>query len=104
MSRLTFGYAIEVTTKLYHLALFRRSSSVLIHSAILIVIFAQALLAQGGKTAPGDWPMFNRDLASTRFSPLTQIDMNNVNKLQQAWSYRLQPSSFRFATANGTSE
>lgn len=98
------GYAIEVTTKFYRLSLLRRSSSVFIHSAILIGIFAQALLAQGGKTAPGDWPMFNRDLASTRFSPLTQIDMSNVKKLQQAWSYRLQPSTFRFATANGTSE
>ncbi len=62
------------------------------------------LLAQGGKITAGDWPMFNRDLAGTRFSPLTQIDTNNVKKLQQAWAYRLQPSTFRFSTASGTSE
>jgi glucose dehydrogenase len=70
----------------------------------MILVLPGALLAQGGKMAPGDWPMFNRDLAGTRFSPLAQVDINNVNKLQQAWSHRLQPSGFRFATASGMSE
>ena len=51
-----------------------------------------------------DWPMFNRDLAGTRFSPLTQINTTNVATLTQAWSYALQPAGFRFATAGGTSE
>jgi glucose dehydrogenase len=36
-----------------------------------------------------DWPMYNRDLAGTRFSPLTQINSSNVQKLTKAWSYRL---------------
>ncbi len=35
--------------------------------------------------------MYNRDLAGTRYSPLTQINAANVSKLTQAWSYRLQP-------------
>jgi glucose dehydrogenase len=48
--------------------------------------------------------MYSRDLGGTRYSPLTQLDVSNVNKLEQAWSYRLQPSGFRFATANGVSE
>ena len=48
--------------------------------------------------------MYNRDLGGTRYSPLTQIDVNNVKKLEQAWSYRLQPSEFRFDTAKGVSE
>lgn len=34
----------------------------------------------------GDWPMYSRDLAGTRFSPLTQIDTRNVRRLTQAWS------------------
>jgi quinoprotein glucose dehydrogenase len=38
--------------------------------------------------ADGDWPMFNRDLAGTRFSPLTQINTKNVEKMTLAWSYR----------------
>ena len=37
----------------------------------------------------GDWPMYNRDLAGTRFSPLTQINTHNVAKLTRAWSYKL---------------
>src|SRR5579863_6769566 len=63
-----------------------------------------ALLAQTTKTPPGDWPMFNRDLAGTRYSPLTQITAKNVGTLKPAWSYRLQPANFRFATASGMSE
>jgi glucose dehydrogenase len=40
------------------------------------------------RPAPGDWPSFNRDLASTRFSPLMQINTNNVALLKPAWSYK----------------
>lgn len=44
-----------------------------------------------GQTArPADWPMYNRDLAGTRFSPLTQINPKNVATLTKAWAYRLQ--------------
>ena len=32
--------------------------------------------------------MFNRDLAGTRYSPLTQINASNVAKLTKAWTYR----------------
>jgi quinoprotein glucose dehydrogenase len=44
-----------------------------------------ALVAQNA----GDWPMYNRDLAGTRYSPLTQINTGNVAKLTQAWSFRV---------------
>ena len=37
---------------------------------------------------PGDWPMYGRDLTSSRYSPLTQITKANVSKLAKAWSYR----------------
>ena len=37
---------------------------------------------------PGDWPLYSRDLASDRFSPLTQINTTNVAQLTQAWTYR----------------
>src|SRR6185436_16056468 len=52
-----------------------------------------ALLSQTdqGTKAGADWPMYNRDLASTRYSPLEQINTTNVDKLTQAWAYRLQP-------------
>jgi glucose dehydrogenase len=38
----------------------------------------------------GDWPMYNRDEAGTRYSPLTQINAKNVSKLTKAWSYALK--------------
>ncbi len=38
-----------------------------------------ALFAQKAKDNGADWPMYNRDLASTRFSPLTQINTTNVS-------------------------
>ncbi|HEX4276470.1 MAG TPA: pyrroloquinoline quinone-dependent dehydrogenase [Bryobacteraceae bacterium] len=41
--------------------------------------------------SPTDWPTYNRDLAATRYSPLTQITPANVATLTQAWSYKLRP-------------
>ncbi|HEY6346358.1 MAG TPA: PQQ-binding-like beta-propeller repeat protein [Bryobacteraceae bacterium] len=37
----------------------------------------------------GDWPLYSRDLASTRYSPLNQINTRNVSNLAPAWSYKL---------------
>jgi glucose dehydrogenase len=37
----------------------------------------------------GDWPLYNRDLAGTRYSPLTQIDPANVHELDEVWRYSL---------------
>src|SRR6185369_11861685 len=41
------------------------------------------------KTADGDWPMYARDLAGTKFSPLKQITADNVSRLQPAWNVTL---------------
>jgi quinoprotein glucose dehydrogenase len=41
------------------------------------------------------WPTYNRDLAGTRYSPLTQINAKNVSTLVPAWSYRLRPEPGR---------
>jgi quinoprotein glucose dehydrogenase len=50
-------------------------------------------------TADGDWPTYNRDLAGTRYSPLTQIDTTNVAALTEVWSYRLRPEPGRSVPA-----
>ncbi|WAT18913.1 PQQ-binding-like beta-propeller repeat protein [Aurantiacibacter sp. MUD11] len=42
---------------------------------------------QGGAMPDGDWQTIHRDLASTRFSPLADINRANVGSLQQAWAY-----------------
>jgi len=52
---------------------------------------SSAALAQAGNPAgrDGDWPMYNRDLAGTRYSPLRQITTANVTQLRPAWSFTL---------------
>src|SRR4029453_12011767 len=41
------------------------------------------------QVAPGDWPNLNRDLAATRYSPLTQINASNVASLKEAWTFKM---------------
>ena len=41
------------------------------------------------QVAPGDWPNLNRDLAATRYSPLTQINASNVTSLKEAWTFKM---------------
>src|SRR5262249_21800167 len=47
------------------------------------------------KHPDGDWQMYNRDLAGTRYSPLTQINSTNVVRLRKAWTYRLRTDAER---------
>src|SRR5687767_10272585 len=61
-------------------------------AALVHAVSAQARRAEARVASEGgDWPTYNRDLAGTRYSPLTQIDTKNVATLAQAWSYRLRP-------------
>ncbi len=64
-----------------------------------IVCLGAALLtasaARSASARDGDWPMYNRDLAGTRYSPLTQINAGNVTKLTRVWSYRLRTDEER---------
>ncbi len=46
---------------------------------------AEPMLPPGAK--PGDWTIPARDYASTRFSPLDQINAENVKGLQLAWAF-----------------
>lgn len=58
-------------------------------SVLLAAALLAGLHAQSRKEPPADWPMYNRDLAGTRFSPLAQINTQNVARLTHAWSYPL---------------
>src|SRR5690606_34442794 len=42
---------------------------------------------------PGDWATINGDAAATRYSPLDQINRDNVGRLTEAWSYPLNGAS-----------
>ena len=50
------------------------------------------------RTADGTWPMHGRDAAETRYSPLTQIDAANVNRLAVAWSWDIPKAGARLET------
>jgi glucose dehydrogenase len=56
----------------------------------LFLLFAAAAVAQ---TKPGDWPMYNHDIGSTRYSALNQITTSNVAKLTQAWTFTTRPAN-----------
>jgi glucose dehydrogenase len=61
-----------------------------------LVIGFMTLVACGGASyttnnssaEANDWPSFGRDYSSQRFSPVTQINTQNVNHLAQAWVYK----------------
>src|SRR5450755_4016608 len=51
-------------------------------------------LCSGGNAQPavpaGDWPSYNHDPASTRYSLLTQINAKNAAALKSAWTFSLK--------------
>jgi quinoprotein glucose dehydrogenase len=57
--------------------------------AIMLMFLAATSLPaiSMAQTAPGDWPAYGRDVAATRYSPLTQITPANVSKMVLAWKY-----------------
>ena len=44
-------------------------------------------MAQSAAPRDTDWLHYANDLSSTRYSPLTQIDASNFNKLELAWKF-----------------
>ena len=61
-------------------------------AALTVTVYASVgLFAQRPRptgTQHGEWPTYGGDLASTRYSPLDQIDRNNFSKLEVAWRFK----------------
>ena len=60
-----------------------------------ILVLLAARCAFGGDN---DWPAYGRDAGGTRYSPLKQINRENVSQLKAAWTYHtgaLQPATAR---------
>ena len=57
-----------------------------IGSAGLLLVFAPTASAQTS-TSPGEWRSYGADSASTKYSPLDQIDASNFDQLRVAWSW-----------------
>ncbi len=51
------------------------------------------LAVPAGAAGNGDWPVSGHDAGGQRYSPLAQINKDNVAGLKQAWSYHLKPAT-----------
>lgn len=51
------------------------------------VVIALAFLLSVGTAFAQEWPHYGGDAGGMRYSPLTQINRNNVQQLQPAWTY-----------------
>ena len=62
---------------------------------LLLVVSVPALWAQSNKVADfaREWPTYGHDSGGMRFSPLTEINTANVNRLQVAWVYHMKPAA-----------
>ena len=58
--------------------------------ALALGFFTAGVIAQGGqvKAKLGEWDTYGGDLASTRYTPLDQINKDNFNKLEVAWRFK----------------
>src|ERR1700730_19137976 len=50
-----------------------------------------------------DWPMFGHDESSTRYSPLNQINTQNVQNLARVWTYHMKKEGPRPLSAGAAS-
>ena len=75
----------------------RRPVSVL--GAAVLVLVSSVASAQHG-AADGEWRAFAGDLGSTKYSPIDQIDADNVSQLQVAWRRPIVDESYRAMDEN----
>src|SRR6267142_6729189 len=66
----------------------RVRSMIILAAAAGILPIVSAQVSNSRKNA-AEWPMYNRDLNGTRYSPLTQINTRNVARLTRAWTYKI---------------
>jgi quinoprotein glucose dehydrogenase len=59
-------------------------------AGMLLVSFTLSGAAQQTKASAGDWPSYNHDPGSTRYSLLTQINSKNAAELKSAWTFSLK--------------
>jgi quinoprotein glucose dehydrogenase len=71
-------------------------------ASLLAVVLAIGTLA-AAKTKvsdAGDWPAYGRDPGGSRYSPLSQINRDNVKNVKLAWTYRTGAASVKGRSAD----
>ncbi|MGA2880859.1 MAG: pyrroloquinoline quinone-dependent dehydrogenase [Bryobacteraceae bacterium] len=66
------------------------SQKTILGGCALLACWAVSGRAEESKAAKGDWPSYNHDMASARYSPLTQINAKNAAALKSAWTFSLK--------------
>src|SRR5215510_2519832 len=57
----------------------------------LVLVFVTVFAARAQPVPQnGDWPIYGRDAGGTRYSPLDQINTQNVQRLRRAWVYHTE--------------
>jgi quinoprotein glucose dehydrogenase len=64
-----------------------------LRTLVVAALFALSLIAPSAVTAQDNWPAYGHDAGGTRYSPLTQINRDNVTKLQVAWTFHVEDIS-----------
>jgi quinohemoprotein ethanol dehydrogenase len=59
--------------------------------ALIMMSAASGLAARDAPLRADDWTNYGRDGSEQHYSPLTQITLQNVDKLHLAWHYDLEP-------------
>jgi quinoprotein glucose dehydrogenase len=80
------------------------SQKTILSGCALFGLIAASAMAQNAKAPAGDWPSYDHDPASTRYSLLTQINTKNVATLKSAWTYSLKGEAARPGFGGGGSE
>ena len=60
-------------------------------AAILLTVATSVVTLRGVTANPGkdgEWPAYGRDAGGTRYSPLRQINRDNIKDLKMAWTYQ----------------
>jgi len=70
----------------------RLSSRLVVGAGALVLMIGLATVSPRGQTTAkvGEWPTYGADLASTRYSPLDQVNADNFNKLQLAFRFKTE--------------
>jgi quinoprotein glucose dehydrogenase len=63
---------------------------------LCVLVGLAGAIAQSNKTPElsKEWPTYGHDPGGMRFSPLTEIKPNNVDKLKVAWVYHMRPEGY----------
>ena len=69
-------------------ALFKSPTRLILLALSLILAACSGNMIKQSVQQNKDWPSFGRDYANQRFSPLNQINDNNVKNLSLAWQYK----------------